>query len=456
MIRLNYLVFLFLSVLCINVSGQSDFDETYRNQYHFSVPQNKMGAPLSVVYANNSYHLLYQKNPFNLTEGYYYTGHAVSDDLMSWIHQKPVLQQPENAGDSLNLCPWWGTVINNGNEQIAWINRWNKGVMKYSIDENLNFKLLGATTGWEKFEHCEPYVFWYDEEQKWVMIAYVRDEKMMHVLNSGDGVKWTETDSFTYDYGFPQLVEMEIENNVTDTRWVLITEGGRYVTGVFNGEAFHFSGDSRIFNQGDNIGGSVVFKQEGTGEYLIMSELESEQLADLPSNGNFTFPAVAELHNTGDAYTLVLNPFDGIEALWGKNYSWENEKVYPGLGQNVFRRVKGNQLHIKGSIRNINSNDFRFILRTDKGERGFEIGFDVKRKLLNVFDTQLPFEIQNNEVEVEIIIDRSVVEVFIDGGRFVFSKTFSPIPELDRYVLNTSGGEIILKNLQIHRIKSAW
>jgi sucrose-6-phosphate hydrolase SacC (GH32 family) len=75
---------------------------------------------------------------------------------------------------------------------------------------------------------------------------------------------------------------------------------------------------------------------------------------------------------------------------------------------------------------------------------------------LNVFDTQLPFEIQNNEVEVEIIIDRSVVEVFIDGGRFVFSKTFSPIPELDRYVLNTSGGEIILKNLQIHRIKSAW
>jgi levanbiose-producing levanase len=95
-------------------------------------------------------------------------------------------------------------------------------------------------------------------------------------------------------------------------------------------------------------------------------------------------------------------------------------------------------------------------LRTDKGERGFEIGFDVKRKLLNVFDSQLPFEMKNDEVEVEILIDRSVVEIFIDNGRFVFSKTFSPIPEMDRYVLNTSGGEIILRKLQIHRVKSAW
>jgi sucrose-6-phosphate hydrolase SacC (GH32 family) len=187
-----------------------------------------------------------------------------------------------------------------------------------------------------------------------------------------------------------------------------------------------------------------------------MSELKSEQLADLPSNGNFTFPAVVELLNINDAYTLVLNPVEGIETLWGKNYAWENEKVYPGLGQNVFRRVKGNELHIKGSIRNINSNIFSFILRTDKGERGFEIGFDVNRKLLNVFDSQLPFEMKNDEVEVEILIDRSVVEIFIDNGRFVFSKTFSPIPEMDRYVLNTSGGEIILRKLQIHRVKSAW
>jgi sucrose-6-phosphate hydrolase SacC (GH32 family) len=454
--RIIYLPILFLSVLSISVSGRSDYDELYRNQYHFSVPQNKMGAPLSVVFANGQYHLFYQHNPFNLMEGYFHTGYAVSDDLINWTHQNPVLQQPESAGDSVDLCPWWGTVVNNGNELIAWINRWNKGVMKYSVDDNFNFNLLGATLGWEKFEHCEPYVFWYDEGQKWVMTAYVRDDNMMYILNSEDGIKWTETASFKYDYGFPQLIEMEIENNAIDTRWVLITEGGRYVTGVFNGETFSFKGEPKIFNHGGNIGGSVVFKQDGTGEYLIMSELKSEQLADLPSNGNFTFPAVVELLNINDAYTLVLNPIDGIKSLWGKNYAWENEKVYPGLGQNVFRRVKGNELHIKGSIRNINSNIFSFILRTDKGERGFEIGFDVKRKLLNVFDSQLPFEMKNDEVEVEILIDRSVVEIFIDNGRFVFSKTFSPIPEMDRYVLNTSGGEIILRKLQIHRVKSAW
>ncbi|MCF8363485.1 MAG: glycoside hydrolase family 32 protein [Prolixibacteraceae bacterium] len=437
-------------------SGQSDFNEAYRNQYHFSVTQNKMGAPLSVVYANNQYHLFYQHNPFNLTEGYYHTAYAVSDDLISWSHQKPVLQQPESAVDSLDLCPWWGTVVNNENGQMVWINRWNKGVVKYSVDEHFDFNLMGAATGWEKFKNCEPFVFWYGEEQKWVMIAYVRAEKMMYVLNSEDGIKWAETNSFKYDYGFPQLIEMAIENNTKDTRWVLITEGGRYVTGVFNGETFSFNGEPKIFNYGGDVGGSVVFKQGGTGKYLIMSELESEQLADLPSNGNFTFPAVAALHHADDAYTLVLNPMDGIESLWGKNYSWEDEKVYPGLGQNILRRVKGNELHIKGRIKNINSNVFNFILRTDKGERGFEIGFDVKRKLLNVFNSQLPFELRNNELEIEILIDRSVVEVFIDKGRYVFSKTFSPIPELDGYVLNTRGGEIVLEELQINRVKSAW
>ncbi|MDA3816325.1 MAG: GH32 C-terminal domain-containing protein [Prolixibacteraceae bacterium] len=455
-ILVTYLFVVLTVFFYFDAFSQSNFDEPYRNQYHFSVPQNKMGSPLSVVYANDSHHLFYQKNPFNLTDGYYHTGYAVSDDLISWTHQKPVLQQPESAGDSVDLCPWWGTVVHNKNEQMAWINHWNKGVMKYSVDEDSFFNLVGATAGWEKLKNCEPYVFWYEEDQRWVMIAYVRAEKMMYVLNSEDGIKWIETASFEYDYGYPQLIEMVIENNAKDTRWVLITEGGRYITGVFNGETFSFNGESNIFNHGGNVGGSVVFRQEETGEYLIMSELDSEQLADLPSNGNFTFPAVVTLHSTGDTYTLHLNPIDGIESLWGKNYSWEDEKVYPGLGQNLFRRVKGNELHIKGQIKNLNSNVFSFILRTYRGERGFEIGFDVKRKLLNVFDSQLPFEIQNNEVDIEILIDRSVVEIFIDNGRIVFSKTFAPIPELDRYVLNTRGGEILLRKFQIHRLNSAW
>jgi sucrose-6-phosphate hydrolase SacC (GH32 family) len=454
--RIIYLPILFLSVLSISVSGRSDYDELYRNQYHFSVPQNKMGAPLSVVFANGQYHLFYQHNPFNLMEGYFHTGYAVSDDFISWKHQGLVLKQPENATDSMDLSPWWGTIASHVNDQMAWMNLWNKGIMRYSADENFEFSKKEQTTGTEKLRRCEPYVFWYNKDEKWVMVAYNRPEGTMYILNSANGTDWTETSSFEYAYGFPQFVEMEIGHNPDVTRWVLVSEGGKYVTGDFDGEHFDFDGEPKIFNHGKNIGGSVVFRRNGTGEYLLMSELKSEQLADLPSNGNFTFPAVVELLNINDAYTLVLNPVEGIETLWGKNYAWENEKVYPGLGQNVFRRVKGNELHIKGSIRNINSNIFSFILRTDKGERGFEIGFDVKRKLLNVFDSQLPFEMKNDEVEVEILIDRSVVEIFIDNGRFVFSKTFSPIPEMDRYVLNTSGGEIILRKLQIHRVKSAW
>lgn len=446
-----------LFVLCYSeIAGQSGFDEPYRNQYHFSLAQNKMGAPLSVVIANGRYHFFYQQNPFNLMEGYYHTGYAVTEDLIIWEHHDPVLQQPEEVADSMDMCPWWGCVVSQKNDRLAWVNRWNKGVEKYSFDENFNFNLVEPTSGWEKLKHCDPFVFWYAEEQKWVMVSYVRTERMMYVLNSENGAEWIETASFKYDYGFPQLIEMKITNNMAKTRWVLITEEGRYATGDFDGETFSFDSEPKIFNHGGDIGGSVVFKRDETSEYLLMSELKSEQLADLPSNGNFTFPAVAELQQVDNTYQLFLNPLADIEKLWGKNYMWEDEKVYPGLGQNVLRRVKGNELHIKGCIENVNSNGFSFILRTDKGKRGFELGFNVKRKLLNVFDSQLPFELKNNKVDIEILIDRSVVEVFIDNGRFVFSETFSPIPELDRYVLNTSGGEIILKNLQIHRIKSAW
>jgi fructan beta-fructosidase len=455
-IRFSALIFTFILFFSAISNGQKKYSETYRNQFHFSIPENKLGSPLNISCNDSIYRLLYQHNPFNLVNAYIHTGQATSDDLLHWKHDRIIWQQPENAADSMNLAPWWGSIAKNGITQIAWITRWDSGIFYIPFNKSGQPEKERSTSGTEKLKHSEPFVFWHDESQKWIMIAYERPEKMMYVLNSGNGIDWNETQSFAYNYGFPQLIELKVENKPDTKKWILVSEGGKFVAGEFNGSTFEYSGQPLTFNQGNNIGGSIILNQGKNKKPIIISEIKSKQQADLPSNGNFSFPAEVTLYKTEGELQLKLNPISSISTLFSKSYSWNDEKVYPGISKNLIRRVKGEELHIKGSIQNVNSDLFGFLFRTNRGKKGNEISFNLKKNLITFLNKQIPFEIINNEVSFEILLDRSVIEVYINNGQYVFSESISPLPEAREHYITTSGGEIIIKDLQIHRLESIW
>ncbi|HKJ78959.1 MAG TPA: GH32 C-terminal domain-containing protein, partial [Prolixibacteraceae bacterium] len=93
---------------------------------------------------------------------------------------------------------------------------------------------------------------------------------------------------------------------------------------------------------------------------------------------------------------------------------------------------------------------------TDKKNPGAEVVYNVKRGTLTVLNSTLPLMPIDNKIYLEILLDRSSVEIFANNGQAVISNCFTPVENATGIKLFTIGGELGVKNLTIHKIESVW
>jgi fructan beta-fructosidase len=432
------------------------FNETYRPQFHFSPEENRMGSPISMMKTDSVYHLFYQWNPYNLLPGYVNWGHATSTDLMKWKHEGISISQPDGETDSMKFSPWWGSVEQKGDEKYAWVNSWGEGIFRYSGFKEGKWINREKTKGTEEFLMCEPFVFRYEKNNKWVMVIFNRADSTIHILNSTEGLNWNETSTFDFKYGFASLIELPVDRKTDDTRWLFLTESGNYMLGKFDGEQFELLSPLRKFDYSDMVGGSVCFNDNQKKRTLLFSELKSQQHPDLPSNGLLSFPTELFLHEYISGVELQRHPIDEIKNLFLKSQEWIGRKIYPGINNNILASIKGETLYFKGIIDLKNCDQFGIILRSDKNMSGTEFNYSVANGQITMQGNRFKYKPENNKMEFEILVDRSSIEFFIDGGRYVMSSTFVPEPKSQKYVLYTIGGEIMVDKMEVHRLKSVW
>lgn len=453
--------FIILFVISLNVFSQSElsssYNEVYRAQYHFSPKENRMGNPIAAWKQDSIFHIYFQQNPFNLTDGYYHWGKVSTKDFLHWDDQQLSLSQPEEASDSMEMVPWAGDICKKDELLIAWVNRWNKGIFKTTSEDGINWTEEVKVIGLDSLLQCELDVFWHKQSQKWVMVAFDRPSTTMFIFNSIDGDTWEETSSFNYTFGFPQLFELPVDRKEDDTRWVLATESGTYILGKFDGKVFNLETSVRKFDLSTKVGASLFFPSDDTNQMYMISALKGKQLADLACYGQFSYPVEISLTKFETGVELIQQPAGNLEKIRdGKKYEWQNEKLYPGVSTNIFKRLKGNQLHFKGEIDVVNCDRFSFVLRADRNGQGTEIIYNAKKEEINFLGTQLMYAPIDKVMQFEILVDRSSVELFIDGGRYVARYPISPNPDATKYYLETRGGEILIKNLQVLQLGSVW
>ncbi|CAI9093710.1 OLC1v1023122C1 [Oldenlandia corymbosa var. corymbosa] len=83
--------------------------QPYRTAFHFQPPKNWMNDPNGPMYYNGFYHFFYQYNPreAQFGDGDLSWGHAVSSNLVDWVHLEPALN-PTHPFD-INGC-WSGSA----------------------------------------------------------------------------------------------------------------------------------------------------------------------------------------------------------------------------------------------------------------------------------------------------------------------------------------------------------
>lgn len=81
----------------------------HRPHYHFTAPSGWINDPNGLIYWQGAYHLFYQHNPEEARWGNISWGHAVSYDLVHWIHLPIALHPVPNSYDERGC--WSGSAI---------------------------------------------------------------------------------------------------------------------------------------------------------------------------------------------------------------------------------------------------------------------------------------------------------------------------------------------------------
>ncbi len=454
------------------------YNEIYRPQFHFSPEKNWHNDPNGLIYYDGEYHLFYQYNPHGREWGFMHWGHAVSTDLVHWEHLPIAIYPDENSEDKLHCTAYSGTAIVDEMNLLGKQTGREKTLVIFYTSKECGQRIAYSTDRgrtWVKYEGNpviaydetddarDPKVFWHEPSKKYVMVLYRKQD----AEDKSRGFSFYQSDNLidweykSHIYGFfecPDLVPMVVSNRPDETKWVLFNGDGSYMIGNFEGEQFTPETARIQGDFGKNYYATQTWSNipESDGRVIQLAWMKGGVFPGMPFKGQMTFPSELVLTKYSYGYQLNRKPVREIERLYEKHYRWEDETLIPGINQNLVKKVKGNLLHIRGEFDLKNCNNFGFYIGKSNKSSGIEILYDAKRETISLLGSMAPLPAIDNKVTLEILVDRTSVELFGNEGQSVITNYFTPESDADQLVLFNSGGELQVNRLDIYKLRSAW
>lgn len=480
---MNFLSTLLLAVLLtfshFSYSQNENYDkQQFRPQFHFSPEKNWQGAPAGLVYLDGEYHMFYEYNPNGNVAGYSHWGHAVSNDLVHWNYLPVALSPDENSQDSNRCTILSGSVIvdktNVLNKQIG-----NTPTLLAFYTSELCGQRLAYSTDkgqtWVKYENNpilpfidsedakNPKVFWHEESGKWVMLLSRKISENetsigTSVYTSENLTDWEFQSHIPGMSEHPDMVEFTVENRPDEKLWILFEGNGSYLMGNFDGKTFTPTSGKMNSDWGVNYYAAQTWGNipESDGRVIQIACLRNGKFTGMPFNGQMTFPSELSVKKFPSGYKLIRKPVREIEKIQGKHDSWTDKNLIPGIKQNRMKNVSGDCLLITGEFDLKTSDNFGFMIRNSTKNPGIEILYNVKRGVLTVLGSTVPLMPQDNKIQLEIILDRTSLEIYANDGQAVISNLFEADAKSKDVILFTNGGELGIIQADAYEMKSIW
>lgn len=472
------LIFIIAAFTSIATKPVKVYDELYRPQFHFTPEKNWHNDPNGLVFYKGEYHLFYQYNPFGNEWGFMHWGHAVSKDLVHW-ENLPIALYPDNDSKDKELCTAFSgsglvdennvTGLQKGEEKtlllfytsqkcgqrLAYSNDKGRTWIKYDKNPIIAFD--------ETDDARDPKVIWHEASKQYVMVLYRKldgNEKLKGIsfYTSKNLIDWQFKSHVAGFFECPDLVELPVNRRSDDKKWVLFDGDGSYLIGSFNGEKFVSESPKMPSDFGVNYYATQTWSNipEADGRTIQIAWMKGGEFPGMPFNGQMTFPCELSLKKFTEGIRLVRKPIKEIGLLHKKGEVWENENLIPGINKNLTRGVKGDCLHILGSFKIKSADSFGFVVRLDKKDNGTEIMYTVGDKMLSCMGKKTRVEPIDGVIKLEILLDRSSIELFANDGNVVMSSCFVPTENADGLYLFNTGGEILVEKLEVYPMKSIW
>lgn len=486
------------------------YDEPYRPQFHFSPPENWMNDPNGMVYYDGEYHLFYQYYPDSTVWGPMHWGHAISEDLVYWKHL-PVALYPDSLGyifsgsAVMDLKNTTGFGSRENPPMVAIFTHHSPEGEKTGKDyqhQSLAYSLDKGRT-WEKYkgnpvlpnqgiaDFRDPKVFWHEPVRKWIMALAVKDHVALY--SSPDLKQW----EFLSDFGkaegahggvweCPDLFPLTTSDG--DTKWILllsINPGGplggsatQYFIGDFDGTTFtsEFEKDEvKWLDQGpDNYAGVTWSNIPSTdGRRLFIGWMSNWNYGQIVPTEKWrsamTLPRVLGLkHNPENEWIVTSNPVKELEKLKA-NQTPITKQMISGLANFSEYVDKGTFRLQLDLVAMEKRHDFVIAFSNQKNDK-VSIGYNSEKESftfnrgsagLDDFHSgfgrvhEIPLRLATDTMALDIFVDHSSVEVFVNGGALVMTELVFPTSPYSNFTLDTKSYPLLL-NGEFSELISIW
>jgi fructan beta-fructosidase len=431
------------------------YKESNRPQFHFTVKRGWNNDVNGPIFYQGQYHLFWQAYPFGVTwdTGFMYWGHAISKDMIHWRELAPALMVDKLgaawSGSSLidhsNAGGWGKDALvlvytafdRNTHKQVQCI--------AYSTDKGATFThyagnpVLDSNREVGSNDTRDPKVFWYQPAGHWVMVLFEKDG--MSFYTSADLKTWVRKSHLKGFHECPDLFELPIDGDKNRKKWILHGGSTSYVVGSFDGETFTPETPQLRYAEGKNLhGDDVLYAAQSFAEMPDGRRIQMAwgriQLEGMPFNQMILFPTEFKLKTTKEGLRMQATPIDEIAELRTQAHAWSTMTV-----------ADANQkLGAAGS----GPLDVKLQASLESGD-GLELRYGG-----NNLATIAAEDLQNGGGQVEILIDKGIVEIFVDGGARYITREIPQSTGGQGLELSLNHKASAINHLEIYRMKSMW
>lgn len=447
------------------IPGEEDFyREAHRPQFHFTQKVGWNNDPNGMVFHDGKWHLFFQHNPVSRDWGNMTWGHATSTDLLHWKQQANKLFPNTMA---VGACFSGGATVdakNTGgwgeNTLVAFLTDTGAGEsIAYSTDGGETFTWYQGNPV-VKHQGRDPKVIWYgyDEHDQplnadaealgghWVMVVY--DEHQLYGRNaafytSNNLKDWTEQSHLPGYYECTELFELPVNDDPTNTRWIVYAADAKYAIGHFDGRTFTPAHAGKHQVHWGPYYASQTFDSAPDGRRIQMGWLRMNSPGG-PQNQYFSFPHRLTLRTTSSGMRLFAKPIEELEQL---HTSHRAVRAQPLLaGQSATIPVASDLLEVR----------LAFAIGTAQAIElklaGRIVRYDVGTQMLN----GVPLKPVDGGITIQVLADRSITEVIGNDGRVSISAAGPSKLEATEVSVQAVGGDARLYGLDVFELKSIW
>ncbi len=445
------------------IAGQDSLYKEYnRPQFHFTTRRGWINDPNGLVFYEGEYHLYYQHNPYEREWENMSWGHAVSKDLVHW-EELPVALHPDKVGTMFS----GSAVIDYDNTSgfgkpgkpalVALYTADNPDrqvqSVAYSLDKGRTFikyndgkPVIDSKEKWNSKDTRDPRVFWYKPGKHWVMVLNERDGHSIYT--SANLKEWNYESHTTGFWECPDLFELPIDGDKTKTKWVMYGASNTYMIGSFDGKNFTPESGKHYFSAGTIYAAQTYTNiPESDGRRIQVGWGRVAQ-PSMAFNNMMLLPTELTLRSTKNGVRMFSEPVKETTQLFESVKKWTNLKS-DDANQKLKEFYTADKLRIKTTFKLSHATEAGFNLFAQR-----LIGYDMNFNMLNGMFYS-PQDMTSMEISADIYIDRTSIEVFIDGGAFSYSMERKP-DRNNKEGFHFWGNNIEIKNLEVFTVKSIW